>query len=109
MVVLEGLHPLKHALRFGARVERAVAGDPERVVALARALAPDVAERIAALVKPGDAGDFDVVAWARRPDERAPRPGAPVVLLDTPRHLGNVGAAIRAAAAADAAGLVVLG
>jgi TrmH family RNA methyltransferase len=109
MVVLEGLHPLKHALRFGARVERAAAGDPERVAGLARELAPDVADRIAALLEPGDAGDFDVVAWAQRPPRAEPRGGAPVVLLDAPRHLGNVGAAIRAAAAADAAGLVVLG
>src|SRR3954453_8695665 len=103
MVVLEGLHPLKHALRFGAQVERAVARDPAAVIALARDLAPDVAERIAALVEPGDSGEFDGVAWAQRPQQGAPRGGAPVVLLDAPRHLGNVGAAIRAAAAADAA------
>src|SRR4051794_2804092 len=100
MVVLEGLHPLKHALRFGAHVERAVAADPARVVALARELAPDVADRIAALVVTGDAGDFDVVAWAQRPGPRPFAAGAPVVLLDAPRHLGNVGAAVRAAAAA---------
>src|SRR3954452_15229182 len=55
MVLLEGMHPLKHALRLGARVERAVAADPARVVALARELAPDVAGRIAALLAPGDA------------------------------------------------------
>jgi TrmH family RNA methyltransferase len=108
MVVLQGLHPLKHALRFGARVERAVAADPERVVALAHALAPDVAQRIAALLQSGDSGDFDVLAWAARPPERA-LGDAPVVLLDGPRHLGNVGAAIRVAAAAGAGGVLVRG
>src|SRR3954447_18649083 len=108
MVVLEGLHPLKHALRFGARVERAVARDPARVVALARELAPDVAERIAALMQPGDAGEFDVLAWAPRPAP-APLGDTPVVLLDHPRHLGNVGAAIRVAAAAGAGGVLVRG
>src|SRR5436190_4525304 len=83
VVVLEGLHPLKHALRFGAHVERAVAPDPARVLALAHELAPDVAERIEALLEPADiATDFDVVAWARRPAPRAPRSGAPLVLLD---------------------------
>jgi len=70
-VVLEGLHPLKHALRFGARVRRAVAPDPARVVALARELAPDVADEIAALVEHGDVrAPLDVVAWASRPPER---------------------------------------
>jgi TrmH family RNA methyltransferase len=108
MVVLQGLHPLKHALRFGARVERAVAADPERVVALAHELAPDVAERIAELVTAGDSGDFDVLAHAARPPERA-LGDAPVVLLDGPRHLGNVGAAIRVAAAAGAGGVLVRG
>jgi RNA methyltransferase, TrmH family len=108
-VVLEGLHPLKHALRFGARVQRAVARDPARVVALARELAPDVADEIAALVEPGDVrAPLDVVAWARRPPE-GPLGDGLVVLLDGPRHLGNVGAAIRVAAAASAAGVLVRG
>jgi TrmH family RNA methyltransferase len=110
MVLLEGLHPLKHALRFGARVERAVAADPARVVALARELAPDVADRIAGLLEQGEVpAPFDVVAWAERPPARPPGHHGPVVLLDHPRHLGNVGAAIRVAAAADAAGVLVLG
>ena len=109
MIELQGLHPLKHALRFDARVERAVAPDPERVVALARELAPDVAEAVAALLEPGDAGDFDVVAWAARPEQGPPARDAPLVVLEAPRHLGNVGAAIRVAAAAGAAGVEVLG
>jgi TrmH family RNA methyltransferase len=51
-----------------------------------------------------------VVACARRPPFALPAPdGRPVVLLDHPRHLGNVGAAIRVAAAAGAAAVVVLG
>src|SRR4051794_1497669 len=109
MVVLEGLHPLKHALRFGARVERAVARDPDAVVALARDLAPDVADRIGSLLERGDSGDFDVVARAERPRYGAPRHRGPAVLLDHPRHAGNVGAAIRVAAAADARQVYVLG
>jgi TrmH family RNA methyltransferase len=108
VIELQGLHPLKHALRFRAEVERATARDPARVAALARDLAPDVAERIAALVRHGDSGDFDVLAWALRPPPRA-LGDAPVVLLDGPRHLGNVGAAIRVAAAAGAGGVLVRG
>jgi len=85
-----------------------VAHDPARVVALASDLAPEVADAVAALVARGDSGDFDVVAWAERPAER-PLGGGLVVLLDGPRHLGNVGAAIRVAAAAGAAGVLVRG
>lgn len=89
-------------------MRRAVAPDPPRVVALARSLAPDVADRLGALLTAGDAGAFDVVAWAARPPERT-LGDAPVVLLDGPRHLGNVGAAIRVAAAAGAGGVLVRG
>src|SRR5687767_876526 len=111
-VCLEGLHAVKHALRFGAELVRVTAEDPARLEALARELAPDVADAIVAAAEPGP-GPFPptgVVAWARRPPFALPPPGGrPVVLLDHPRHLGNVGAAIRVAAAADAAAVVVLG
>jgi RNA methyltransferase, TrmH family len=111
-VCLEGLHAVKHALRFGARLTEVTTDDPERLARLARELAPDVAEEIAALAVRG-AGPFPptgVIAWAERPAFALPAPdGRPVVLLDHPRHLGNVGAAVRVAAAADAAAVVVLG
>jgi len=67
------------------------------------------------LVNPMAAGTSQtgVLALAARPvvDETAlaARPNRPVVVLDAPRHLGNVGAAVRVAAAADAAGVVVVG
>jgi len=103
-VRLEGFHALKHALRFGAEI-LAAEGDlgdlPDR-------LAPDVAERMRALVR----GGGDVVATARRPavDVAAmlAAPG-PVVLLENPRHLGNLGACVRVAAAAGAAGVLTTG
>ena len=42
LVVLEGFHALKHALRFGAEVLEAVTADPAAILALAEALAPDL-------------------------------------------------------------------
>ncbi len=123
LAVLEGFHPLKHALRFGADIEEAVSPDPAAVVRLARALAPDVAERVGR-VRAVPAELFDrlapappatgVLAIARRPAvdvvATLALPGpAPIVLLDRPRRMGNLGAAVRAAAAADAAGLFALG
>ena len=54
-----------------------------------------------------------VVAVARRPDQPDPDtvlagPG-PVVLLEDPRHLGNLGAVVRVAAAAGIAGVLTTG
>ena len=124
LVVLEGFHALKHALRFGAEIEIAVAADPAALEELAAELAPDLGGRFAALVEPVDAETLaalvpqaprtGVVALARRPqvDLAAaladPRP-APVVALEQPRNMGNLGACVRVAAAADAAALVAIG
>ena len=57
LTVLEGFHALKHALRFGAEVETAVATDPARAGGLAADLAPDLAGRFAAVVETVDADD----------------------------------------------------
>jgi TrmH family RNA methyltransferase len=124
LTVLEGFHALKHALRFGAEVDVAVATDPGELEELAAALAPDLAGRFAALVAPVDAETLaglvpqaprtGVVAIARRkPADLAaaladPRE-APVVLLEQPRNMGNLGACVRVAAAADAAALLTIG
>ncbi len=123
LVVLEGLHALKHALRFGAEVVAAASPDPAGLAVLVRRLAPDVASAVDACVRPCNAATFaalapmapstGVLALARRPRVdvtalTAPSP-RPVVVLEAPRHLGNLGAAIRVAAAADAAGVLVLG
>lgn len=122
--LLEGFHPLKHALRFDAEILEALSPDPGQVADLAADLAPDVSERLASLLAEIPAGlyaelsprppDSGVVALARRPPTDpgeilalpAPRP---VVLLEEPSHLGNLGAAVRAAAAAGAAGVLATG
>ncbi len=124
LAVLEGFHALKHALRFGAAVEAVVATDPDELERLAAELAPDLAGRfrdLAVKVTPEELRALapipprtGVVAIARRPrvDVDAAladaRP-APLVLLADPRDLGNLGAAVRVAAAADAAGVITTG
>ena len=111
-VCLEGLHAVKHALRFGAELVEVTTDDPERLARLARELAPDVAAELLAAAVPGP-GAFPptgVIAWAkRRPFALPERDERLIVLLDHPRHLGNLGAAIRVAAASDAAAVLVLG
>ncbi len=124
LAVLEGFHPLKHALRFGADVLDVVCRDVAELDALAARLAPDQAARMHELAHrvapdvfaqlaplPPSTG---VIALAKRStgdpaamlaDARA----APVVLLEDPRDLGNMGACVRVAAAADAGGVLTTG
>jgi RNA methyltransferase, TrmH family len=117
LVLVDGFHALKHALRFGAEIVVAATDDRAALERLAAELAPDVAETIGALVDERPlAGLVDrphhtgVLAVARRPafDPAALGPG-PVVLLEDPRHLGNVGAVVRVAAAAGGAGVLTTG
>ncbi len=124
LAVLKGLHALKHALRFGAQVLHTAVVSPARLGALADALAPDVRERILAdaVTVPAEvfatlaplAPSTGVIAIARRPATDADallaeaRP-APVVLLEAPSDLGNIGACVRVTAAADAAGVLTTG
>jgi RNA methyltransferase, TrmH family len=124
LAVLEGFHALKHALRFGAELLEAVASDPDGLELLAAELAPDLAGSLAERVTRVEAELLarmvpqaprtGVVAIARRPavdvakalaDERP----SPIVLLEDPRTMGNMGACVRVAAAADAAGVLTTG
>ncbi len=120
--VLEGFHPLKHALRFGARVEFACAPRTAPLAALAARLAPELGpwlDQHLTLVAPAIfrqlvAAELDVLAIARRPAVAVDgllsgRGRAPVVLLESPSHPGNLGAAVRVAAAAGAAGVLTTG
>jgi RNA methyltransferase, TrmH family len=124
LAVLEGFHPLKHALRFGASVLEVACRDAGELERLATLLAPDVAERMLALARPVDPATFDrlaplapatgVIALAERPSIELAAVLAglrvePVVLLEDPRDLGNMGACVRVAAAADAAGVLTTG
>jgi RNA methyltransferase, TrmH family len=123
LAVLEGFHPARHALRFGARLDVAVTYDRQKLFKLAERLAPESV--------PGIEGVLQVVTRERftrlsqrslsspllsicaRPDydmaavlaERA----KPVVHLDRPRNPGNVGAVVRVAAAADVGAVTISG
>ena len=125
LVVIEGFHAVKHAVRFGAELVEVRVVDPGEVEALAAELAADVAPALRAAMTVVGPGELDgptgqrvpgrIVAVARRPPDRVgevlgrPAGDAPAVLLDEPRHLGNVGAAIRVAAAAGAEALATTG
>ena len=125
-VLLDGFHALKHALRFGADVRLVLTSDKAAVTALSEKLAGDVTDRLAAIARevPAEvlrelvprAHPTGVAALAIRPGAQAnmealnqlPRP-TPVVVLDNPRNLGNVGAVIRLAAGFGATGVITTG
>jgi RNA methyltransferase, TrmH family len=113
-VRLEGLHAVKHALRFAPSLVLAVeVADVGRARALAARLAPDVAEVLLAraVVAPVE-HPTGVQGLARRPAEDRGvlrRRSTPLLLLDDPRHPGNAGAAVRVAAAAGASAVAVTG
>jgi len=124
LAVLEGFHTVKHALRFGADILAAITPDPATVLALAADLAPDITPALTDLLCRVDVDEFirsapsppptPLLALAGRP---AADPAAilsaggprPVVFLDRPNHLGNLGAVVRVAAAAGAAGVLTSG
>jgi TrmH family RNA methyltransferase len=124
LAVLEGFHALKHALRFDATVLEVVTEDAAALARLAQALAPDVADRMLAMAREIDREVFralaplapstGVMALAER---RVIDPAAvlgdqrpsPVVLLEDPRDLGNMGACVRVADAASVAGVLSTG
>lgn len=116
LVVLEGFHAIKHAIRFGAEILGAWTAEAVEIEALRARLAPDLdlspqvveLEALKAVVPRAQ-----VVAVARRPVQPDPDSvlagEGHVVLLEDPRHLGNLGAVVRVAAAAGAAGVMSTG
>lgn len=124
MAVLEGFHPLKHALRFGATVEIVVTFQPRLLEELCRTLAPDVAEQMQARAITVDEATFrqlapvppktGVMSLAKRRAIDIERllladRKSPLLVLERPADLGNVGASIRVAASAGASGVITTG
>lgn len=121
LAILEGFHAVKHALRFGADLAGLVTPDRAALLALAGELAPDVAIALSGAV------EIDAVAFGAMAPHPIPTPALAVahrpqfdvehvlslegriILLDRPRHLGNIGAVVRVAAAAGAAAVVTTG
>jgi len=122
--VLEGFHALKHAIRFKADLRAVVTNNLGGLELLAERLAPDVRDAISEHARavpynlfeqlsPGDQ-DPGVIALASRPVITRGMLhtlsfDAPMVLLESPSHLGNIGAVVRVAAAAGAAAVLTTG
>lgn len=123
LVVLEGFHAVKHAMRFGADLREVVVSNEAQLGQLTGEFAPDLSDRLHGIAVPVAEQTFaslmprrpqtGLAAIAVRPsyttDEVLADSGNPVVLLENPRNLGNLGACVRVAAAAEAAGVISTG
>jgi TrmH family RNA methyltransferase len=121
-VLLDGFHVIKHALRFGADVPLLITSARAEVLQLARRLAPDLQATLDERLQDIDATTLTrltgsghhtrVAGLAARPDvdpHLIVSRTTPAVLLDNPRHLGNLGAAVRATAGLGGSAVLTTG
>ena len=123
LVLLEGVHALKHAVRFSAEVSEILTDDMDKALATANTVAPELVPLLASRAQVVSRTEFrsrtaqpvhtHVVAYAIRPDytlaECMPTAEHPAILLDDPRNTKNLGAVVRVGAAAFARGILVNG
>ncbi len=121
LAVIEGAQALKHATRFGADVQEYITCDIELLQQLLAELAEDVRDIILSEVKQVSEEMFSklspqpprtkVIALAKRRvwSEKDIDSKKPIIFLEDPRDLENIGAVIRVSAAADAGAVIING
>lgn len=121
LAVIEGVQALKHAVRFKASIECIFSSDLTLLNQLLVELAPDVQALITKSVEEVSEAIFNklspqpprtrVIAIAQRQTYTLANIKAdrPIVWLEDPRDLENIGAAIRVAAAANASAVCISG
>lgn len=121
LAVIEGVQALKHAVRFEAEIEKVITCDINMLQGLLHELAPDISHKVLEVVEEVSEEVFErlsprpirtkTIALAKRrtyslndlPCDR------PIVLLENPKDLDNVGAVVRVASAANAAAVITVG
>lgn len=121
LAVIEGVQALKHALRFQAQILHIVTADKRQLTLLLEELAPDTASHIDNFITEVSEQIFQqispknhrtkVVTLAKQQEYRIEDidPHKPIVFLENPKDLENVGAVIRVAAAAGIGAVVSSG
>lgn len=119
--VIEGAQALKHAIRFQADIQKIITCDLDLLKHLMNELAPDILPFILDQVVVIEVSLFaklspqpprtKVIALAQRIHYSLDdiQPERPLIFLEDPRDLENIGAIIRVAAASDVAGVCVSG
>jgi TrmH family RNA methyltransferase len=115
--IVEGIHAIKHALRFKAKPEIILAENKDELLKLSQKLCPDILEDLKQAIEVEDFDkltDFKVrtgilgIFYKPKNDGLIKLKGRSV-LLDDPRDLNNIGAVIRVCAAAGIKKLILTG
>jgi TrmH family RNA methyltransferase len=119
LVALEGLHAVKHALRFGANINEILSDNKDRALGLAEGICPDLVPALRERIQPMTAAEMKqcstqpipthVLGFAEPPQwsfEACLPTDQPTILLDDPRNSKNLGAVVRLGAAVGAAGVL---
>lgn len=121
LAVIEGAQALKHALRFRADVQHMVTTDKTALEQLLQELASDITGPAIKQAREVDKAVFaklspqairtNVIAQAKRKPYslKEVAPNRPIIFLEEPKDLENIGAVIRVAAAARAAAVCTTG
>ena len=121
VVVIEGVQALKHAVRFEAEFEQIVTPDIELITNLLKELAPDTLQKVTQHITCVDDTVFSklstrphrtkVIALAKQRSYKLTDidPKKPIVYLEEPKDLENIGAVIRVAAGANAGAVCISG
>lgn len=122
LVILEGFHAVKHAVRFGAKIVSAVTFARADVLSLVARHAPESRDMFGTLLQNISQDTYfrlaprpprtGVIAIAHRPHYALvdmEKSNAPIVLVDDARDLDNLGACVRVAAGYGAAGVIAAG
>lgn len=116
-VILEGIHAIKHAYRFGADIEYAITDDKREIIKLAKYIAPDLIDFLEDRLQEVSEKEFlkvfphtyhgKVAALAKKKENKS-LSGRSVWLEDV-KLLNNIGASIRVLAARGIRNLIVSG
>lgn len=121
LAIIEGVQALKHAVRFKAELLQVITCDINLLETLLDELAPDVKDSILSQAQSVDEETFarlspqpprtKVIAIARRAIYKISDIDStqPIIFLEEPRDLENIGAVIRVSAAANAAAVCISG
>lgn len=121
LAIVEGVQALKHAVRFGADIEHLITCDISLLQKFINELAPDISHTVLELVEEVDKSTFaklspqpprtKVIALAKRKvyTPKSINTKKPIVYLEDPRDLENIGAVIRVCAATDVGAVVISG
>lgn len=114
--ICQGLHAVKHALRFKAKPEVIITRDKKQLLELAQKLCPDLVGELSGVLELQDFEELTdqqvrtgVIGVFKKPRKADLSEGGRVVLLDNPKDLNNIGAVIRVCAAVGIKDLILTG